>query len=467
MPRAKLVVDSVYYTTGEILPRVIGFFLLPLLTRFLTPAEYGINSYTGTVMLFSFALSTLSLNTFLLRNYYKEDTEEGKQKIIGNIFLLTLLTNGLLSGLELLVFPWALARLKIQVPFHPYFMLAIVNNFLDSLSLVPLVIYRVRRNARLFVLINSAKIILQFGASWFMLSSLHAGLTGVYLAKLFVNIPFSLLFVVIVYRYGVFRPDAAQMRKALKFSLPLLPGVMSYLFLSTFDRIVLEKNLGLTSLGLYSTAATLSLALNIIVQGLYRPFEQKIFEKHGTPEYAEVTDTLYRYFLTCLLTGGFLLGIYSREVFILFTSAKFLPAYPLVPLLVVPVIVSGINGFIGMLLIADHRQIMITRATMISVCVSIPGTLGLIRLMGVYGAIVSSTISFGFVCWYYLRSLRLRHSYFPAWGGLLLLMLALTLGSSQMPVMRVIYSIPLKLVVAGLYFWLCTVIFRVGPKDIR
>jgi O-antigen/teichoic acid export membrane protein len=466
MPRKKLVVDSIYYTIGEVLPRVVGFFLLPVLTRWLTPAEYGINSYTSTVMLFSFALSSLSLNTFLLRNYYKEDTETGRKRIIGNIFLLTVLTNGLLSGLELLIFPRALVWLKVGIPFHPFFLLAIVNNFLDGLSIVPMVIYRVRKHARTFVLVNSAKVILQFAATWLMLALLHKGLTGVYLARLYVNIPFSILFILIVRSGGAFRPDGAQMRRALQFSLPLLPGVMSYLFLSTFDRIVLEKNLGLTSLGLYSTAATLSLALNVIVQGLYRPFEQRIFETHGAPDYGKVTDTLYRYFLACLLTGGFLLGLFSREIFLFFTSAKYLPAYPLVPLLVVPVVLSGINGFIALLAIADHRQLMITRATILSVCVSIPGTLILVRWLGVYGAILSSSISFGIVGWYYLWSMKLSRNYVWAWGGLLAL-LPLTSLAFQAAGLPVLYEILLKTGAAGLYGLLCISIFRIDLKSIR
>src|SRR5260370_29519718 len=53
-----------------------------------------------------------------------------------------------------------------------------------------------------------------------------------------------------------------------------------------------SKSVGLGLLGLYSTAATLALALNIIIQGLYRAFEQNIFEKHGQPGYHQVTDEL-------------------------------------------------------------------------------------------------------------------------------------------------------------------------------
>ena len=465
MQQRKLVIDSVYYTIGEVLPRVFGFLLLPLTTRFLTPAEYGISSYTNTVMLFSLAISTLSLNTFLLRNYYKEDGVENQRKIIGNIFLLTLITNGVLSGLELLVFPRALERLKIGIPFHPYFLLAILINFLDSLSTVPLIIFRIQRKARTFVLVNGAKIALQFAATYVLLVW-HYGLTGVYLARLFVSIPFALLFVAVVYRHAIFLPNKAQMRKALRFSLPLLPGVLSYLFISTFDRIVLEKNLGLTSLGLYSTAATLSLALNIIVQGLYRSFEQRIFERHGTEGYLQMVDTLYRYFLTCLIMGGFLLSLFSREFFVFFTSSRFVEAYTLVPLLVVPVLLSGFTTFYSALLVANHQQLIITRSMVLSLVVTVPSTLLFVRWMGVYGVILASALAFATVIWYYLRHLQLTHTYVLRGSLLLGLLIGLSAGVQALA-LPMVYAIALKLVIAVGYFKLTLTLFRVKLTGIR
>lgn len=466
MRNRQLLVNSVYYTIGETLPRIIGFFLLPVLTRFLTPAEYGINTYTNTVMLFSGAIASLSLNTFLLRDYYKEPTDRSRKEIIGNIFLLMLLTNGVITGLELLTFPWLLERLNIRIPFHPFFLLAIVNGFLDSLSTVPLVILRIHKNARLFVLINGTKTFLQFIATFFLLTKGHYGLTGVYLARLFVNVPFGLLFFAIVYRNALFRPHWGQMKKGLVFSLPLLPGMLSYLFIATFDRIVLEKNIGLTVLGLYGSAATLSLALNIIVQGLYRAFEQKIFEKHGTGDYIRVSDTLYRYFLTCLLTGGFLLSIFSHEVFLLFTTRQYLEAYRLVPLLVVPVILSGLNTFLATLLLADHKQVVITKATLVSVVITIAGTLILIRIIGVYGAILTSAVAFAVVFLLYLGKLEMKSGYVAQLVLLLGLLLGLSWGAAYLT-MPPALSILVKAVTAAGYFGLCVKLFHVRLEKIE
>jgi O-antigen/teichoic acid export membrane protein len=460
MRNRKLVVNSIYYTIGEILPKVIGFFLLPLLTKYLSPADYGINSYTNTVMLFSFAFSSLSLNTFLLRNYYKEENIDERKKIIWSVFSLSLATNAVVSGIELVVFPWLLSTWKIAVPFYPFFLLAILNNFLEGFSIIPLVLYRIRQNARLFVTINASKTILQFALTYVLLTSCHYGLVGVYLARLAVNIPYTLLFLVIVYQASIRRVDVQQIRRGLTFSLPLLPGALSFLFISTFDRIVLERTIGLTALGLYAVASTLALTLNVIVQGLYKTFEQKLFEKHGTPAYGQVADTLYKYFIVCLTTGGFVLSLYSKEVFLLFTSHRYLLAYEMVPLLTVSVVVAGISTFLGTLLIAEHQQKVITKATLVSVLLTFAGTLSLIRLFGAYGAILTSIASF--LCLYviYLWQLRLKNHYIAPTLLLLASIPALCYGINRFD-LPLLGSMAIKAVLSVLFFGGCLALFKV------
>jgi O-antigen/teichoic acid export membrane protein len=310
------------------------------------------------------------------------------------------------------------------------------------------------------VFINAARVFLQLIVTALLLARWHWGLSGVYWARIFVGIPFSLLFLAVVYRNSVFRPDRVQMRKALRFSLPLLPGVLFYLFNASFDRLVLEKNVGLGLLGLYSTAATLALALNIVVQGLYRAFEPNIFEKHGQPGYQQMTDELYRYFLTCLLGAGFLVSIFSREIFLLFTSPEFLPAHRYVPLLVVPVVLGGLITFLTVLVVAEQRQTVITRAMFLSLVVTLPATLGLIRVWGVYGAILSSALSFGIVVFFYLRQLKLERSYVLSWGLLLLLLLAVCEGM-QFVDLPLAVMIGIKLGLSAGYLSICAVHFRI------
>ena len=85
----KVIRNVSFYTIGTIISKAICFFLLPIFTRYLSPAEYGIISYTESITIFLFAFTVLSLNTYLLRCVFDYEKEEDRKKLIGNVFLLS------------------------------------------------------------------------------------------------------------------------------------------------------------------------------------------------------------------------------------------------------------------------------------------------------------------------------------------------------------------------------------------
>ena len=129
----KLVKTTIYYSIGEIVPRIISFFLLPILTKYLTTNEYGIVSYTTSVMTFVFVIATLSLNTFVLRHYYSVKDEYSRKELIGSVFLFIFGFNCILILFQMLFFPLLIDFFKVNIPFKPYFQLAILNNFFDRI----------------------------------------------------------------------------------------------------------------------------------------------------------------------------------------------------------------------------------------------------------------------------------------------------------------------------------------------
>ena len=111
-----LLKNTIYYSVGEICPRIISFFLLPVYTHFLSPADYGILSYTNTVMLFLFALGTLSLNSFVLRYYFIWNKEHERRRLIGSVVSVILVMNLLILGLAFCFLPHLIDKYHIQVP---------------------------------------------------------------------------------------------------------------------------------------------------------------------------------------------------------------------------------------------------------------------------------------------------------------------------------------------------------------
>lgn len=390
----KLVRNTLFYSLGEICPRIIAFFLLPVYTHFLTPSDYGILSYTNTVILFLFVLGTFSLNSFVLRYYFIWDDVKGRSNLIGSIASAIFLMNLFILLLAFSFMPQIIEKYQIQVPWNPYFKLAIISNFLDSFSILPLVIYRVRQDAFTFLKLNIGRTLLQVVLNLFFIVYLQIGLIGYYYSILFTYIPYCLIYICIIRKYATFGFDISIIKEGLKYSLPLLPGALAYLILSVSDRIVLERNVSMAEIGIYNVAFTMSLALNIVIQSGYKAIEPEIFKRYGKPDYFLFLKKVQALFYIAIYVVGLCICLFSQEVFYFMTGAGFHEGYKLVPLLIIGVIMSGQNVIYNGLLSAERRTKVIGLVTLLGGLFSISFNLILIPIGGIYAAAVSSAVAF-------------------------------------------------------------------------
>lgn len=393
---SKILSTTFYYSLGEIVPRLLSFFLLPILTTNLTASEYGINSYTTTVMTFLYVVGSLSLNTFVLRNYFNTKDELVRKKLIWSIFVFIFAFNICLSFFQFIIIPYVIIFFDINIPFNPFFSLSICNNFFDVIAIIPLVLFRVKEEARSFLFLSLSRTVLQFIAVYISVVVLGKGLEGSYYARLLVNIPFLLIYYEIIKKNAIMKMDPELLKSAIRFSLPLLPGSLAYLFVSLSDRILLERYISLEELGIYSVAATLVLILNIVIQALYKTFEPILFREVHSSTFHDTNSKFYKFFLAILIISAFVTSIFSKEFFEVATSAHFFKGYKIVPFLTLSVVISGINTYLNVLMIANSKQKVVSIVSIVSAVISISFNLLLIPIYGVYGAVISSIISFLF-----------------------------------------------------------------------
>src|SRR5947207_10742097 len=89
-PIRKLPRAAAIYVTGDVLIKAAGFFLLPVLTRFLTPQDYGIMaSVTAFAAVLSLVLQ-LNVNGALMRFYPDASTEEARKDLVSTLALFSL-----------------------------------------------------------------------------------------------------------------------------------------------------------------------------------------------------------------------------------------------------------------------------------------------------------------------------------------------------------------------------------------
>ena len=259
----RLVGASAVYGLGSVLVRGLGFVLLPVYTRYLSPAEYGIVALTVTCTVVLGLLYPLGLRAAVSRTYYESGTAEDRKKRVGTLWIAMILSAGVMALVLDRIGPSLAAALLPDVPFDPYLRLAVWTAFLGVLGLTPLVILQAQERPHAFVLLTLWTALTTTAVTvWLVVRGggaqgyLQGALIGAGLAA----IPYLALTI------GQIRPGLRMsiLVPALAFGLPLVPHALAGWVLEMSDRAILARLVPLHDVGVYSLGYQLGAAMGLL-----------------------------------------------------------------------------------------------------------------------------------------------------------------------------------------------------------
>jgi len=126
--KKKLIENSLIYSGLQVLQGGIGFLLLPIYVRFLTPEDYGIVSVISSVVAFLGVFYLLGLNGAVYRYYFDFKNDQEQMKRFWGTVITFLLALSLIFTLILLFFGKFIFRLFLgNIEFYPYMFFGIIG----------------------------------------------------------------------------------------------------------------------------------------------------------------------------------------------------------------------------------------------------------------------------------------------------------------------------------------------------
>lgn len=404
----KLFKNTSIYAIGDILPKLFSLIIFPVLTSHLSPAEYGIINYINTIDTFLSVLSVLSLNTYFLVYYFKVEGEVSKKKLMGNISLSVFLFSIILLLILHLIGPWLFSSWGGKVNFYPYISLGIFINLFNIVTFLPSALYRVQERPLPLTLLNVVKSLSIMLGSVFAVTYFNGQALEVLQMRLYISFFFAIVFIFSVRKDLILNINFPQLKQALKFSLPLLPGALSFYLFSLFDRILIDKYLTLRELGIYSTAATLALMLNIVSNGAYKAFEPFIFQNYSKPDFTLKFKKIRDILLLAILIGSLCLSVFSKDFFKVFSSHEYLISYKYVPIIIIGVIASSMSLMYSTIIIAKGKTVTNTLITFFGAFVSISLNVLFLKHYGIMASAITFALSFTLVLIANIIAARIR-----------------------------------------------------------
>jgi O-antigen/teichoic acid export membrane protein len=268
--------NSLVYMLGNVANGLVPFLLLPILTRYLPPAELGM--VVNYQLLFSIcaAFSTLSLQGAVAVEFFKRGNSGTTEFLAACLMIMLvaglIMTSGLFAintAFEMLSLApaWLLwCALSAMVSGGASLLLAIWQS---SDRPVPYVIFQVGQT-----LFNAA-------LSLALVVGVGLGADGRLVGLALPVTLFGAGAVVWLLVSGRARGPVIQqdVRLALRFGLPLLPHALASIFVAQGDRLVLTLQAGLAEAGIYAVAMQLLLPFIMVADAINRAVAPWIYRK--------------------------------------------------------------------------------------------------------------------------------------------------------------------------------------------
>lgn len=384
--------DSSIYLSATVVSTAVGFITLPIYTRYLSPADYGI---VALFLMFGMVLSGLlsfGIQTASYRYYFKYKENIEVYRILNSTNLLFLLFLYLLGGIGIYYLASWLSSTwfdgRISGKLIRWSFLSGCMNYLFTYFLLILTA-QLRSVAFAIITILRAIINAIFSLYFIFLHSLTY-LALIYATLLTQGIMIVCLLILTRDLLGV-RFSSSSLKKSLRFSYPLVLRQLLGLIHQSFDRIMLTNYTGLVSVGYYTFGEKFATLLKFVMDSVGRVWSPFFFNKaHENTREAEkaIVDRFLELAFFFILIG---LGIiyFSEEMIKLLTTKEFYPSMYVVPIFVY----YYLFGVLGMLSVNQiqfaEKMHYLLPASIVSVILNIILNLLLIPKHGAIGAVIA------------------------------------------------------------------------------
>lgn len=391
-----LLSGAAMYLFANVLNAAVPFLLLPILTRYLDPAEYGKVAMFQTLVAALAALVGLNVQGAASRKFFDEDAQgEGLRLFIGSCFQVLLLSS--LAVLAVVAVFHDLLSSWLGIPAEwLYLSIGVsVASFIVNMRLGQ---WQVRRQAKAYGVLQVTQSLAIMLMSIGFVVVLSAGAEGRVWAQLLAVFCASLIACGLLYKdrlvhFLSWRPN--YIKEALAFGVPLIPHVVGAFLLFSVDRFVINSEFGLEAAGLYMVAVQISLVLGVLFDSVNKAYVPWLFERLSRGDESGSHQLIkYSYFYFLLLLSLALLAFWLGPVVVrLFAGEQYAMAGTLIGWLALGQSFKGMYFTVTGYIFYQKKTSILSLITIVSGGINLAGLLVGISLCGLEGAAIAFAVA--------------------------------------------------------------------------
>ncbi|MDD2367116.1 MAG: oligosaccharide flippase family protein [Desulfuromonadaceae bacterium] len=407
---SSLVKNAAVYSASNILNAVIPFLLLPVLTRVLTPGDYGVIAMFTSLLGILGAFTGFSVQGAVNVRYVDRDKIDYPRYVGSCLFILLIST--VTTLVFVLLFKNSLSDFTDIPPF--WLVLAVLVSGCTFLTQIRLGIWLMSKKPFVYGTFQASQSIFNIGLSLLFVLLLHKGYQGRLWGQTLSVMAFALAAIVSLRIDGWlnFKPCWKYIREGLAFGVPLVPHVIGAFLVSLADRFIINKLLGLEAAGIYMVAAQIGLGMTLFSDAFNKAFVPWIYESLVNPSKEtklKIVRLTWIYFGVALLFAG-LVALLSHTIISIIAGVVYTEAAKPLIWLGLGQAFGGMYFMVANYIFYTRKTVLLSWITLLTGCVGVLLTWILVPKFGITGA----GLSFAFaMCLRFLMTWYLANRVHP------------------------------------------------------
>ena len=330
--------DIIKYIPSKIIPAIVAFISIPIITRLFSPADYG--DYILVLSTFTILTTLVGWISMSIIRFYPLYKKNKKIDIFYGTVLKCLFVS--ISGISILVLIILLAsKNHISQNIYNLMWVGLGGFILLSIFQTLLNLLRAKRLVGWYSVFSSWQSIGVYIIGLGLILGLNFGIGGLLWGVILsISIIIPWIWKKALGKFFLFKNKFSfhLSRKMAIYSLPLVMGNLAAWLLSLSDRYVLNFFKGSQEVGIYSASYMIGEKSIILLTSLFllasRPIVIKIWENEGKAKTQQFLNNITRYFLIICLPATIGLCILSKPIINILVAHEYIEGYQILSFIV-------------------------------------------------------------------------------------------------------------------------------------
>ncbi len=388
---------SLIYLASSLFNKMVPFLLLPILTRYLSPSEYGMIALIQVFIAFFQSLQG-GLNSNIPRKYFNL-TQKQFSMYMSAIVMVLLCFFGFSILVSLVHLSSGLSLFGLE---SNWYLAMPVVACMSMANLLNLTLLRTQEKPFQYAAWEISHTILNLLLSLLLVIYFHSGWEG---RAIGITTPIVI--------YGFLGLIAMRLQKALSFnwqwldvkeilsvSIPLIPHALAAVVITLIDRLFIAEILGEESVGIYSVGYQFGMVVMIFTDAFLKAWQPWFFKKLANNNMDNKLNIVRntRYYILTLMVGAVIYALVAEWLLPFVVDERYYEAAGVIFPVAVSYIFYGIYQIIFPYLVHANKTHVLALVTPMAALLNIGLNLLLIPRYGIAGAAYATIAAYATSC---------------------------------------------------------------------